>query len=254
MRTIALTTRKGGSGKSTLAIGLAIAAMQDGERVFLLETDRQGTVSKWGERRGTAEPGIEPIADEVSLGRSLELLNHKGYTIAIVDTPAADTRATTAAVRVADLCLIPARPSPVDIEATYPTLAVIRRLEKGFAFVLNQAPAGSYRPSKAAATLNALGVLALPYIVQRNDHQDAIGAGLGVSEYAPSGKAANEMRALWGWVKHKLNDEALVATQEAAAADTPELNQDPFQSMALSTFKLVCAPWASWLRSKTDGA
>jgi hypothetical protein len=127
-------------------------------------------------------------------------------------------------------------------------------LEKGFAFVLNQAPAGSYRPSKAAATLNALGVLALPYIVQRNDHQDAIGAGLGVSEYAPSGKAANEMRALWGWVKHKLNDEALIATQEVAAADTPEINPDPFQSMALSTLKLVCAPWASWLRPKADGA
>jgi chromosome partitioning protein len=252
MRTIALTTRKGGSGKSTLAIGLAVAAMQDGERVFLLETDRQGTVSKWGERRGTAEPGIEPIADESSLSRSLELLDTKGYTIAIIDTPAADNSATTAAVRLADLCLIPARPSPVDIEATHPTLAVIRRLEKGFAFVLNQAPAGSFRPSKAAATLNAIGVLALPYIVQRTDHQDAIGAGLAVSEYAPSGKAANEVRALWTWVKHKLDDESLVIKEAAAAAEAPEINQDPFQSMAMSTLKLVCAPWASWLRPKTD--
>jgi chromosome partitioning protein len=127
MRTIALTTRKGGSGKSTLAIGLAVAAMQDGERVFLLETDRQGTVSKWGERRGTGEPGIEPITDESGLNRSLEQLDIKGYTIAIIDTPAADGAATMAAVRVADLCLIPARPSPVDIEATHPTLAIIRR-------------------------------------------------------------------------------------------------------------------------------
>ena len=252
MRTIALTTRKGGSGKSTLAIGLAVAAMQDGERVFLLETDRQGTISKWGERRATAEPGIEPIADESSLSRSLELLDTKGYTIAIIDTPAADINATMAAVRVADLCLLPARPSPVDIEATHPTLAVIRRLEKEFAFVLNQAPAGSYRPSKAAATLNAIGVLALPYIVQRTDHQDAIGAGLAVSEYAPSGKAANEIRTLWAWVKDKLNEESLVIKQADAAADTPEINQDPFQSMAMSTLKLVCAPWASWLRPKTD--
>jgi chromosome partitioning protein len=252
MRTIALTTRKGGSGKSTLAIGLAVAAMQDGERVFLLETDRQGTVSKWGERRATGEPGIEPITDESGLKRSLEQLDIKGYTIAIIDTPAADGAATMAAVRVADLCLIPARPSPVDIEATHPTLAIIRRLDKGFAFVLNQAPAGSYRPSKAAASLNALGVLALPYIVQRNDHQDAIGAGLAVSEYAPSGKAANEIRALWTWVRHKLNDESTMAEQAAAPVDAPEINHDPFQSMALSTLKLVCAPWASWLRPKTD--
>jgi cellulose biosynthesis protein BcsQ len=59
-----------------------------------------------------------------------------------------------------------------------------------------------------AATLNAIGVLALPYMVQRTDHQDAMGAGLAVSDYAPSGKAANEVRALWTWVKHKLDDES----------------------------------------------
>jgi chromosome partitioning protein len=251
MRTIALATRKGGSGKSTLAIGLAVAAMQDGERVFLLETDRQGTVSKWGTRRANAEPGIEPIRDESGLSRSLELLDTKGYTIAIIDTPAADNSATTAAVRVADFCLIPARPTPVDIEATHPTLATIRGLEKGFAFVLNQAPAGSYRPSKAAETLNAMGVLALPYIVQRNDHQDALGAGLAVSEYAPAGKAAHEIRALWAWVKRKLEDESQTTRETSPTADTPEINhQDPFQSMALSTLKLVCAPWAPWIRSK----
>lgn len=251
MRTIALTTRKGGSGKSTLAIGLAVAAVQDGERVFLLETDRQGTVSKWGERRANAEPGIEPIADEASLNRSLQLLDLKGYTIVIIDTPAADNNATMAAARAADLCLIPARPSPVDIEATHPTIATIRRLDKGFAFVLNQAPAVSGRPSKAAVALNAMGVLALPYIVQRNDHQDALGVGLAVSEYAPSGKAAHEIRTLWTWVKHKLHDMSLDTRPETVPADTAEINQDPFQSMALSTLKLVCAPWAPWLRSKS---
>jgi hypothetical protein len=30
-----------------------------------------------------------------------------------------------------------------------------------------------------------IGVLALPYIVTRNDHQDALGVGLAVSEFAP---------------------------------------------------------------------
>src|SRR6202042_2609685 len=51
MHTIALVSQKGGSGKSTLAIGLAIAAMQDGQKVCLLETDPQGTVSNWRKRR-----------------------------------------------------------------------------------------------------------------------------------------------------------------------------------------------------------
>ena len=115
----------------------------------------------------------------------------------------------TAALRAADLCLIPARPSVADIEATHPTLFTIRKLGRNFAFVLNQAPAHSRRPSEAGAALNKIGVLALPYIVERNDHQDALAMGLAALEFAPQGKAANELRALWIWVKRKLRHGSL---------------------------------------------
>jgi chromosome partitioning protein len=47
-------------------------------------------------------------------------------------------------------------------------------------------------------------VLALPFIGQRNDHQDALGAGFGVTEYAPEGRACEEIRALWRWVLQQL--------------------------------------------------
>ena len=45
MHTIALISRKGGTGKSTLAIGLAVAAMEAGHRVCLLEADPSIIVS-----------------------------------------------------------------------------------------------------------------------------------------------------------------------------------------------------------------
>ena len=48
-------------------------------------------------------------------------------------------------------------------------------------------------------------VLALPAIVLRNDQQDALGVGLGVIEYAPRGKSAEEIRGLWRWVWARLN-------------------------------------------------
>ena len=51
MQTIVLATQKGGSGKSTLAIGLALAAIQAGHSVRLIETDSQGTLSNWQSRR-----------------------------------------------------------------------------------------------------------------------------------------------------------------------------------------------------------
>jgi chromosome partitioning protein len=49
------------------------------------------------------------------------------------------------------------------------------------------------------------GVVAQPFIVMRNDHQDALSAGLAVTELAPEGKSAEEMRGLWQWIETKLN-------------------------------------------------
>jgi chromosome partitioning protein len=65
---------------------------------------------------------------------------------------------------------------------------------------LMSATASSY-----AVALKMADVLALPAIVLRNDQQDALGVGLGVTEYAPRGKSAEEIRGLWRWVWARLN-------------------------------------------------
>jgi chromosome partitioning protein len=204
MHTIVLATQKGGSGKSTLAVGLGIAAIEDGQRVGMIETDPQGTVSSWSRRRANPEPRIERASSSSEIDRALQLFKRNGCTLVMIDTASTDNALSRSAMAAANFCLIPARPSAADIEAALPTLSAIRKLDTPFAFVLNQTPARSYRLSEAATALNALGVLALPYIVQRNDHQDAFGAGLGVTEFAPDGKAAEETRGLWQWVWKKI--------------------------------------------------
>ncbi len=209
MHTIVLATQKGGSGKSTLAIGLAVAAMESGHRVAMIETDQQGTVSNWGRRRALPAPRINRVDSGIEIERTMLVLKHNGFTLAVIDTPATNNDLSSTAIGAADMCLIPARPSPPDIEAALPTLGIVRKLGKPFAFVLNQAAPRGYRLSEAATALNAAGVLALPYIVQRNDHQDALGAGFAVTEFAPDGKAAEEIRGLWQWVWKKLTVESI---------------------------------------------
>jgi chromosome partitioning protein len=218
MYVVALVTQKGGSGKSTLAVGLAVAAMENGERVAIVEADRQGTISSWKERRGDAFPRVERVADPADLERVLSRLVADGIWLAIVDTAATSNALAQRAIARSDLCLIPARPSPADIEASVPTLIAIRRLNRRFAFVLNQTPARGGRLSEAATSLNSLGVLALPYIVQRNDHQDALGAGLGVTEFARGGRASEEVSALWRWVFMKLVEGKVDHEQDAKQA------------------------------------
>ncbi len=209
MRTIVLATQKGGSGKSTLAIGLAVAAMEDGHRVAIIDTDRQGTVSNWGRRRARPEPRIDQAGNNVEIDRRLQTLNSDGFTLGVIDTPATNNHLSSSAIGAADMCLIPARPSPADIEAALPTLGIARKFGKQFAFILNQTPPRGARPREASVVLNASGVLAQPFIVERNDHQDALGAGLAVTEFNREGKAAQEIRDLWGWVGEKLMVESI---------------------------------------------
>jgi chromosome partitioning protein len=263
IRTITFATQKGGTGKSTLAVGLAIAAMQDGERVVVIETDRQGTISNWAARRDEGEPAVEPVLDRFVLERVLSAFGRRGYSLAILDTPGSDNDIVTEAVRLADLCLIPARPSPADIEATQPTLKAIRRFGKRFAFVLNQAPVRSQRPTRVAETLSKLGVLALPYIALRNDHMDSLAAGLAVAEYAPDGKAAAEVRDLWNWSKRRLAGDAQAestapvrdrAAPPAAAGAPQTASKNPLHDVVLQSLRLAALPWTPWLRSTDAGS
>src|SRR5262249_13884196 len=132
--------------------------------------------------------------------------------------------ATTAAIRHADFCLIPARPSVADIEACLPTLATARAWHKPFAFILNQTPIRGQRVSDAADALGNKAareldeVLARPFIVMRNDHQDALAAGLAVSEFSPFGKSTDEIRDLWRWVETRINGGIVAGTEATTTA------------------------------------
>jgi chromosome partitioning protein len=154
---------------------------------------------------------VEPVYNAGELEQRLQSLGESEVTLTIVDTASGISAATTAAIRHADLCLIPARPSIADIEATASTISIVRAWKKSFAFVLNQTPIRGQRVTSAAASLgndvalDLADVLAQPFIVMRNDHQDALSGGLAVSEFATSGKSADEIRGLWRWVETRLN-------------------------------------------------
>ena len=211
MHTIVLATQKGGSGRTTLAIGLALAAMQAGHTVRLIETDSQGTLSNWQARRAYAEPIVEPVYVAGEIEQRLLAFRQSGVTLTVIDTAGGLSAATATAIRCADLCLIPARPTVADVEATASTLHTVRVSDKPFAFVLNQTPIRGQRINNAAtaladeAALDMSGVLAQPFIVMRNDHQDAMNAGLAVSEYALGSKSADEIGRLWQWIDARLN-------------------------------------------------
>jgi chromosome partitioning protein len=205
MHAIAFVTQKGGAGKSTLAACLAVAAQEAGERVFLVDMDPQGSLLSWGQSRDAETPLVDTITP-VKLDTALATLAGNGYTLAMIDTAGADTAAAAAAMRAADLCLIPARPTAFDIRATEKTRDALKTLSREYAFILNQCPPGprSSRAHDGARALELMGGLVTPMIASRVDYQTAAVTGQGVTELNPQGKAAEEMRELWASVKRRL--------------------------------------------------
>lgn len=210
MRTITLVTQKGGAGKTSICASLAVAAAQAGEKVVALDLDPQGSLAAWGDTRAEDTPAVDRL-DAGRLGELpaiLEALKGQGFTLAVLDTAGIVSTGGNLAMQAANLALIPARPSRLDLQATMPTIETLMRLgmRDRFAFVLNQCPAGrsATRATEAANGLSMFGVLAEPALTLRADHQDALASGKGVTEYAPDGKAADEVRALWAWADRKM--------------------------------------------------
>jgi chromosome partitioning protein len=212
MRSIALLTRKGGAGKTTLTASLAVAAAAAGEKVIAFELDSQGSLVRWSERRTAANAPnsvvIEPLESErlPQLPAIFEGLAGVGFTLAVFDTAEADREALSLVIDSVDLCLLPARPTRLDVDATAATFRSVFLAKRSAAFVLNQCPSTyrSLRASEAGEQLIRLGVLAEPMLPASIDFQDAIAAGLGVTEYARGGKAAQEIEALWHWIGARL--------------------------------------------------
>lgn len=202
MKVISFVTQKGGAGKTTLAVCLAVAAEAAGEKVFLLDLDPQGSLTSWGKTRTADSPAVDAVTP-AKLTAALSAIERNGYTVVMLDTAGADGPATTAAMRSADLCVIPSRPTAFDVRATKTTRDNLETMSRDYVFVLNQCPPSS-RSSRAMdgkRTLEMMGLVASPAIGSRVDFQEAALQGLSVSELNPSGKSAHEIAELWQTLK-----------------------------------------------------
>ena len=198
MRTIAVAGAKGGVGKTTLAVHLAVAAVQQGRDVVLVDADPQLSAVRWSERRSSSEPVV--LGRAVSqLAAEMERIAGFGADVAIVDTPprawvGADNAALVAAT-LADVVLVPCRPSILDIEST---AVSVQRLQAATAapvvVVLNGCAHRGREADEAAEALGGLGAQVCPArIGQRVAFARSLLDGRAAQEVEPGGKAADDV-------------------------------------------------------------
>src|SRR5579864_7892320 len=112
MRVLAMASQKGGSGKTTLSGHLAVQAQLSGAGpVCLIDIDPQGSLADWWNEREAEMPAFAQTT-VARLAADLEILRQQGFKLAMIDTPPAITMAIQSVIAVAELIVIPTRPSP----------------------------------------------------------------------------------------------------------------------------------------------
>lgn len=196
MKIISIVSRKGGAGKTLLATNLAVALSQSG--THLIDLDPQASAAIWGSERSLDLPQTVATSPPL-LGNVLSNAKKLGGDWAIVDTPPHQDGTAIAAAEVADLVLVPVRPTQADLDILPSTVKLLRLCARPAAFVINAAQPQA-KPTDLIDILKSTGFGVVPVLIrQRAAYAQAFGDRLGVVESVDE-KAAAEILQLCDWV------------------------------------------------------
>ena len=209
MRTLVIASQKGGVGKTTIAGHLAVMAESRGAGpVALIDTDPQGSLSSWWNERKAETPVIATV-EISSLANHLMQLEKAGVKLAIIDTPPAVTETIRSVLAVADVVLIPTRPSPHDLRAVGSTVELVESAGKRMVFVINGAAQRARITGEAAIALSQHGTVAPVTLYQRTDFAASMIDGRTAQEIDAVSRSANEINDLWIYVSTQLRKNSI---------------------------------------------
>jgi chromosome partitioning protein len=219
MYTIAVVGQKGGTTKSTLVENLAVAATKARLSVAVIDLDPQTTTMNWRDRR-TAE-NLTVVSCQVSRLRFvLADCQANGVDLVFLDGPGKSAEVTIEAAKAANIVLVPAQPTIDNLE-TLPAVRDLLRVagDKPALVIVSNAPIQGSRHIQAKESIESMGFTMCPVVVfHRAAFHDAPLSGLGVQEYEPDGKAAQEITELYKYISEivhkstsKQNEETTIA-------------------------------------------
>jgi len=145
---VAVVNDKGGCGKTTLATAIAETGARYWERALLCDLDAQGSAARWAQLAGSRGHPLEASAVVLNvrpsdLAARLANLRAETYPLVVLDLGPGDPKRIGAAVALADLVVIPSRPTPADLDRTWRILDLAETAERPAIVVATMVRAGT---------------------------------------------------------------------------------------------------------------
>ena len=201
LKVLTIANRKGGAGKSTCAAHIALEAVKANLKTILIDLDPQKTLETWWNLRDEDNPYLAD-SSATDIEKKIQSIKEKGFDLCIIDTPGDVSANTVAGIKVADLVLIPSKPTSPDLGAIGRTISMVNDENCPYVFLVTQAISRSNAALQAASVLSEFGAVAPAVISNRIAYVNAMSVGTSASTIDKI--AAEELASIWGFLSTKL--------------------------------------------------
>jgi chromosome partitioning protein len=198
---IAVLNQKGGAGKTTLSTNLARALQLAGDKVLLVDSDPQGSARDWN---AAGNGDLLPVVglDRSTLAKDIQAIQDNQDWL-IIDGAPQIAELAIAAIKCADVILIPVQPSPYDVWACEDLVEIIKTRQEvtngkpKAAFIISRVIKNTQLSKEIGEALEDYGLPVFKHFTsQRVIYPKTAATGSTVLDADASGEAAAEIKAI----------------------------------------------------------
>jgi chromosome partitioning protein len=219
---LSFLNQKGGVGKSTLSINVSACLSVLGQKVLLIDADKQATASTWASLRSETNFRVVSLARENMARDAMKLA--ADYDFTIIDGPPQAETISRSCIVASDLVVVPIEPGGASRWSSDLTVRQLKEAQEikptlKCGFVVSRKIGGTVLGRDTRAMAADAGIPTFETeIEQRIAYAEALTMGKTIFEWAGNNPAVREIQSLTHELLDVFNEQNIQASAEATAA------------------------------------